>query len=245
MSELPETMKILEAGGAALWQAPLDLGRQQTGRLEKLLSKEEIARARRFLSEAHRRRFIAAHGILRQILSGLTGICPNHLVFENQGRGKPTLKNDLPFDFFCFNLSHSCEMMLLGVCLKGPVGVDVESITPRADIFGLADRFFFPGEVRAIRSLSPEPAKMLFYRYWTLKEAYLKATGEGIARLGDIEIRHQAGGGYGIIDRGCCMDEKWRIMPIDIRSGYTGAFAVAARSAGFDMTRITAVCYHP
>ena len=242
MPELPESMKTLQTRGVALWQASLDAGPQKTARLEKLLSSEEIARAQRFLSETHRRRFVAAHGILRQILGRVTGICPKHLEFADQGRGRPGLKNDLPFDFFCFNLSHSRDMMLLGVCLKGPVGVDVEWINPAAGISGLADRFFSSAEAREIRSRSRESAKALFYQYWTLKEAYLKATGEGIARLGDIEIRHRAGGGYGLADCGCPMDEKWTILPVFPRPEYAGA--VAVKFVGPDFANIDDVSVH-
>jgi len=242
MSALPESLKTLQTRGVALWQASLDICPRQIRRFRQLLSREEAARAQRFLSETHRRRFVAAHGILRQILGGLTGICPKQLEFSDQGRGRPGLKNDLPFDFFCFNLSHSREMMLLGVCLKGPVGVDIEWINPAVDISGMADRFFSPDEARAVRSRSRESAKALFYQYWTLKEAYLKATGEGIARLRDVEIDCRADGGYALADRGCSMNEKWTILPVFPRPGYAGA--VAVKFTGPDFACINGMPVH-
>lgn len=242
MSELPESVKTLQTRSVALWQASLDICPRQIRRFRQLLSREEAARAQRFLSETHRRRFVAAHGILRQILGRLTGICPKQLEFSDQGRGRPGLKNDLPFDFFCFNLSHSRDMMVLGVCLKGPVGVDVEWIKPAADISGLADRFFSSAEARAVRSRSRESAKVLFYQYWTFKEAYLKATGEGIARLGDIEIHHRSDGSYGLADRGCSMDGKWTILPVFPRPGYAGA--VAVKFIGPDLAYINGMPVH-
>src|SRR5688572_20682109 len=46
-----------------------------------LLSDEERGRAARFVQEQHRRRFVAAHGALRRIVAGYTGLPARHLEF--------------------------------------------------------------------------------------------------------------------------------------------------------------------
>ena len=45
----------------------------------------------------------------------------------------------------------------------------------------LAERFFGEAEVRALRGLAPEKQAGRFLELWTLKEAYLKASGRGIS----------------------------------------------------------------
>ncbi len=83
-----------------------------------------------------------------------------------------------------FNLSHSGSYALCSVsdaageCEKFPerLGCDLEKIKePKMDV---AKRFFCRSEYQKIKE-NPD----LFYRYWVLKESYLKATREGI-RLG-------------------------------------------------------------
>ena len=57
-----------------------------------------------------------------------------------------------------------------------------------SDLESLAKRFFLPREYEVIKSLLPEKKQQVFFRYWTCKEAYLKATGDGLVQLEQIEI---------------------------------------------------------
>jgi 4'-phosphopantetheinyl transferase len=61
------------------------------------------------------------------------------------------------------------------------VGVDVEASNRRVD-FSIADRFFAPEEARVVKSMAPDERSRIFFRFWTLKEAFIKATGEGLSR---------------------------------------------------------------
>jgi 4'-phosphopantetheinyl transferase len=231
MTEPRLSSKILQTREVCLWQASLDICGSHLDKLAGLLSKKETARSRRFLKEIHQKRFIAAHGILRCILSGLLDIDPERLFFESDSRGKPHLKNNPEVSFPYFNLSHSRDMMVLGVSIKQPIGVDVEYIRTRVDIFRLAKRFFSPAEFMDIKTAPQELAKQKFYQYWTLKEAYLKATGDGISRLRDIEIMFSGNCTCRVLDRGRPMDEKWSIAPVTTPSGYAGALAVKKKDS--------------
>jgi 4'-phosphopantetheinyl transferase len=68
------------------------------------------------------------------------------------------------------------------------VGVDLEYIRPISDVLALAKRYFSPGEYAVMRGLPPNKMQEVFFRYWTCKEAYLKATGAGLAQLEQIEV---------------------------------------------------------
>src|SRR5262249_50795126 len=61
------------------------------------------------------------------------------------------------------------------------VGVDVEHVNRRLVGLELAERFFAPVEVAALRALAEENRGEHFFAYWTLKEAYIKARGLGLS----------------------------------------------------------------
>jgi phosphopantetheinyl transferase len=82
-----------------------------------------------------------------------------------------------------------------------------------------------------IKTAPQELARQKFYQYWTLKEAYLKATGDGISRLRDIEIMFSENCTCRVLDRGRPMDEKWSIAPVTTPSGYAGALAVEKKDS--------------
>jgi 4'-phosphopantetheinyl transferase len=79
-----------------------------------------------------------------------------------------------------FNLSSSDDTALLAVAWNREIGVDVEKIRAERDCMGIAERFFSPWEAAALRRLPDQQRVPAFYRCWTRKEAYVKATGEGM-----------------------------------------------------------------
>jgi 4'-phosphopantetheinyl transferase len=159
-------------GAATTASAPHDV--------EAALSPDERARAGRFAFERDRRRFAAARGILRHLLGMYLAADPGALAFRYGPRGKPAL--DAPAgDPIAFNLSHSDDVAVFAFSRRGAVGVDVEAIRPMADREELAERFFSPGEVRALSSVAPVDRELAFFTCWTRKEAYVKAVGEGLA----------------------------------------------------------------
>jgi 4'-phosphopantetheinyl transferase len=80
-----------------------------------------------------------------------------------------------------FNLSNSGELVLIAAGGGRAVGMDVEKLRPLPDLLNIARRFFSPGEVRDILALSEDKRNEAFFAVWTRKEAFLKATGVGLA----------------------------------------------------------------
>ncbi len=68
------------------------------------------------------------------------------------------------------------------------MGIDLEYLTDKKDLLGLAKRFFTNKEYEIISSLAKDKQNEAFYRAWTRKEAYLKATGEGISGIEKVEV---------------------------------------------------------
>ena len=89
--KIPENQLALTNNQVHVWRAKLDLSANEIARLETLLSEDEKLRANRFRFPQHKRRFIAARAILREILSYYLKINSDALRFEYGSRGKPRL----------------------------------------------------------------------------------------------------------------------------------------------------------
>jgi 4'-phosphopantetheinyl transferase len=178
----------LTATDIHIWRANLNLDRFELDKLKATLSNDEVSRAERFYFEKHRHSFIASRGILREIIGRYLEIVPNQVKFGYELRGKPFLVTESGDCQLNFNVSHSQDLALYAIASGNQVGIDLEMIRPIADVEQLAQRFFSTQETNAIASLvSPQQDKM-FFRYWTCKEAYLKATGDGLSSLDRVEI---------------------------------------------------------
>ena len=89
-----------------VWLADIDKEWPFHDLLSLCLSEEEIMRAGRFVFEKDKKRFIVSHGVLRRIISGLTGIVPEGIRFSVKEKGKPVVDNAGAGDLR-FNISHS------------------------------------------------------------------------------------------------------------------------------------------
>lgn len=188
--------------------------------LEEALSPEEVARALQFCRSSHRRRFIAARGILRHILARYTGQEPRDLKFSYTDRGKPSLAKRSPRQEISFNLSRSDDFALYAVSRSREVGVDLERVCSMDDLKRIANLFFSKGELVVFEASRPTDQLQAFFRIWTRKEAYLKARGLGITAhpLGfDLPIE---------LDNVTFVDERglaWKMANPLPPPGYVGA----------------------
>lgn len=180
----PAFLPALAEHAVHVWRVALD-DESRVGASWGILSPEERARAERLHDAAHRRRFVLAHGALRALLAGYLDAAPSAIAYALGAHGKPSLAGrDGARAHVEFNLSHSRDIALIAVARGQPVGVDVQHWSERVEHLRLADRFFSPSERDALRALTHEEEEVsrAFYAAWTRKEAYVKATGHGIAR---------------------------------------------------------------
>ncbi len=110
--------------------------------------------------------------LMRNEISKATGIDRAAVEFLYGEHGKPLLKGGGYF----FSVSHSGDFVAFAGA-DSPVGVDIQ-IVGRAD-YRVAERFFTKEEYAAIRGASSPERE--FFRIWTLKEAYVKMLGTGMA----------------------------------------------------------------
>ena len=172
----------LEAGDVHVWRlplAPVDSGIVDAYRA--LLDPEERQRADRFLFERHRNRFTVCRGALRILLSRYLSDSAGAVRFAYEPHGKPTLQSPSVEDSICFNLAHSRDLALLAFSRGQALGIDIEYQRPMPRAEALARRFFSKDESDAIQALEPHLRQAAFYRCWTRKEAFIKATGDGFS----------------------------------------------------------------
>ena len=173
-------------------------------RYTRLLSADELQRAGRMRFPRHRERFIISRGLLRALLGTYLDCRPEAIQLSLTLQGKPFVPASFSAVPLSFNLSHSRDAVLFAMRLSEPVGIDVEYMRDNLDFTSLAKRFLSKQEHRTVSNLSGAQQKAAFYTCWTRKEAYLKATGKGLAGLDEAaELEHgmpSAGMGWSVID---------------------------------------------
>jgi 4'-phosphopantetheinyl transferase len=164
-----------------------------------------------------RQRLVARAG-LRLLLGSYLGIDPRDVAIARGIGGRPELvaAHDLSF-----NLSHTAGLALLAIGRGRAIGVDVEALDRRAPSAGLIERALNAREASRVTRAGPEGGTGVFLGYWTVKEAYAKALGVGLA----LDFREV--GVKGRFDRPCLdLPEgsgEWRVRRPSLRQGFVGA----------------------
>ncbi len=172
-----------------VWRVDLDISDARRERLLSILSPDEAARAALYRFPELGRRYIAGRGALRCILGRCLGIDPKRVRFDYEANGKPILASPpAPSGALSFNITHSHELALCVVTRERRIGVDVEHMLRTVDMESIAQRYFSPHEYAALQSAPLVQRRALFFRYWTCKEACIKATGKGLSQLEDVEV---------------------------------------------------------
>jgi 4'-phosphopantetheinyl transferase len=162
-----------------VWCARLDLPQEQLNRLALNLSAEELTRAGRKSTVAECWKFIAGRGMLRELLSRVTGRPAHRLEIDYSTCGKPELIQPLHARRLWFNLSYAGPMVMYALSYDRPVGVDLAAVQPISQMEALSMRHFSADERETLMQLPLASRLAGFFNCWTRKEAYLKARGDG------------------------------------------------------------------
>ena len=171
-----------------LWYVPTDAVADPAllDEYRRLLTPDELQQEQRFRFERERLQHVVARALVRTALSHYTGGDPGAWRFAPNAFGKPFLAGPSPPPLE-FNLSHTPGLVVCLVALSREVGVDAEDLTRTVDYLALGRRFFAAAEVAALETLPPQEHPAAFFRFWTFKEAYVKACGLGLSvPLGDF-----------------------------------------------------------
>ncbi len=162
-----------------VWHIDLDAGRPPD--FASVLSRDEIARAERFVFAHHRDRFICGRYAMRCILGDCLGIGGDAVAIVYGPNGKPRLKpGSSGGTHIGFNMAHSEHLALLAIGGVHDIGIDIEILRAPKDIRTFAKSVFSEQENTQFQALASESLVPAFFTCWTQKEAVLKALGTGL-----------------------------------------------------------------
>lgn len=152
------------------------------GAMAAVLSAEERARRDRFVFDRDRRDFVAAHALARRMLARYAETSPEDWQFDTDTHGKPSVvAGQAGMPPLVFNLSHTHGLVACAVARGTSLGIDVERVDRMTMGPEIAARYFAAAEIRMLDAHAPEEYAGRFIELWTLKEAYIKAVGTGLA----------------------------------------------------------------
>jgi len=241
----PPIRTALSAADVHIWAAHLDVTPVALSRLASTLSPEERQRASRFRFGKHRDRFIAGRGILRKLLADYLNGKPDEIRFEYSANGKPFLAGPFAESGLFFNIAHSESLALIGVTELGPIGVDIEKIRSVANADELVERFFSARENLLFQSLPAAQRENAFFNLWTRKEAWLKATGEGIGHLlNRVEVTFLPEEPVQLfaLPEDLGMSSDWALRELSPANGFIGAVALPGKPFTISNFRFCSEC---
>jgi 4'-phosphopantetheinyl transferase len=149
-----------------------------------LSDEQERTAESEFLFERDRHRYLVTRALVRTALSWYAPVAPSAWRFGVSAYGRPYALNGGPQ----FNVSHTDGLIVVAVTRDAAVGVDVEHVHRRVDVLDIARRNFSAREHAELLATPHAEQRERFFSYWTLKEAYCKCQGEGIALLGSVSF---------------------------------------------------------
>jgi 4'-phosphopantetheinyl transferase len=215
-----------------LWRVDLEAIRFEESRWQKMLSPDETQRASRFYFVSDRQHFVASRALLRIILGGYLAVEPRDFDFSYSAKEKPSLGPTHVESGITFNVSHSGGIALYAFARGRDVGVDVEHVRKDFDVEGIARRFFSTYEQEQLFDLPSTERIDAFFRCWTRKEAYIKATGDGLSLpLTQFDVSISAGNMDALVTTrpDGAEAERWLLREVPAGIGYVAAVCVRGR----------------
>lgn len=232
----------IEESEIHLWQleqADFELSSLQSECLA-WLTEAELKRFQRFQFDGHRKQLLLGRVLMRVALSSYDrSVAAASWNFTHNDYGKPAISEEQNSAALYFNLSHSAEKVVLAVSRFKDIGVDVECARKPRRVEAIAQRYFSDKESAELLKLPEGQQQSRFYELWTLKEAYIKACGMGLA----IPLQHFS---YGFASddrltvefdaRRNDMESAWQFWQLCAGSDFKLAVAAKAGEEGLEHT---------
>ena len=214
-----------------VWKLDLKPINKESFQLD-ILSEEEKKCLSSFKFAKDRFRYEITHAMKRWVLASYLNERPKKLVFTREEHGKPAVSPQQNWLNLQFNLSHSYELVLLGVTVEDPIGIDIEYHVDNISVENLSEFIFSPLEKWFFSKLSSQQEKKeAFFRCWTRKEAYLKAEGLGLTDLLtkiSVDMNELPSDDW---LEALTLNKKeklpWKLFPLNIDKSYTAAVVSA------------------
>lgn len=161
----------------------------------------------------------------RRVLGAALDCTPDNLPIERDARGKPHLH--APFADRAISWSHSGHALLVAMGPARELGVDVEQYRERPRMMEIAQRFFHPSELGWLRAQDDAARTDAFVRLWCIKEAVLKAHGQGVSFGLEKLVFGEREGRLQLVDCDAELGHpaQWHLHEWVPTAGYRGALA--------------------
>lgn len=213
--------------GVVVYEVDVSEDDSREAQAARILDEEESARSQSFVFPGPRRRFALCRAALRSILCPHIECSNDDLKFEATDHDKPyALVRNEPIELG-FNVSHSGDYGLIAIGETPALGVDIEIRRHHPNLELLVSTVLSPGEKAKIASVRGRGEKnSLFFDFWTVKEALLKAVGVGMSgpEPSEIEVpREMREGSRSCVTQfGQINERNWRLVNLG-----TAKFAAA------------------
>jgi len=213
-----------------IWHGKIDDEDADYQRYWRVLDAAEQAHVGKFKNDLLRKRYVEVHGRLRNVLAQRLNESPEKINIKKAEHGKPYLADNPEL---AFNLSHSENAMVIAIGWNCRLGVDMELSKPRTNLIGLVEKCFADEEIAYWNGLSDVEKTVEFYRFWTRKEAFVKATGRGIGLgLSDCVINPENQTEFLRVPAGCGQASTWHVQDIALGQGVCSALVTDKKILG-------------
>jgi phosphopantetheinyl transferase len=173
--------------GVQLWLCDLDDSQVLSHCDESFLAMDELHRAERLRSERQRQLFLRRRALRRFLLGQFLRTSPRTICFVENIFGKPQLAQFSPAR--CeFSTSHSENVFAMAIAPESEIGVDVEVLRPDWNLKSFAAMCLNRRQITRLENFPRQERQKQFLRFWSLREAFAKASGDGIAQSSDEQI---------------------------------------------------------
>ena len=200
-----------------LWTVSLNADSSLIKQCKTSLSDIECNRISFFKFPQVQNNYIISQGILRQLLAGYLDIEPCKIQIGRHRKGKPFTKDD-PSLFF--NMSNSGNLCVYAFSRDNEVGIDLENIRNLPDLDELIQKNFTRNEIKYIDKNKKDRLRR-FFLFWTIKESYLKAVGEGMRLpLDNLEFVIENGKIKLVAIKGIFEPDDWHFKEMPLSNNY-------------------------
>jgi 4'-phosphopantetheinyl transferase len=225
---MPGPASDLPVDRVDVWVIPVD-GSRSVADAERWLSPDERARGERFVFDRDRRRFLLGRRALRGILASYLSCEPEAIAFAYGPTGKPRLAAEDCARGLQFNASGSADLAVCAVTCDRSVGIDIEHLRENCDP-DLVRYALCESERADFEKIPKDQQPTAFYRAWTRKEAFLKATGSGLSRpLASFAVSVAPGEPPRLVRDDTAPGElaRWSFVDFDPAPGWVGTLVLS------------------
>jgi 4'-phosphopantetheinyl transferase len=231
-----KAISTLKKADIQIWSISLDADETFRAACLQALGESGRERISYFKFKQVQESYIISQGGLRLLLSYYLGIDPEKIELGKLSKGKPISLDEPKLRF---NMSNSGRRVVYVFSIDEELGIDLERIREMPDLDELIEKNYSASERKYINKL-PEKRLYRFFKFWTIKEAYLKAIGVGM-RIPpeDLEFTVQ-NGVYALQSiRGEVDTENWIFKDFELEEGeYVGTLTIKNPDAMISLCKL-------